>query len=272
MGHRTRILLIVALVPLTGCGDGLGDAGGSFEPSKTGVLTVVTEPFPTQGFWEGSPKEPTGGLEYEMAIELADRFGLDEVEVRTAGFSEIVAGDLGDADLGMALITPTEERDEFLDFSTPYIQAAPALVVREGTDVPDVETAQELVWALGEGTTFEDVVRELINPDSEPLLFAGQEAQIEAVRSGEADVAMFDLPAAEAIVQEDDGLAVAAKLSDTEPIAVALPEGSENTEAVSTELRAMIADGTLDDLAEEALGVSLTDSEGEVPILRTGEP
>ncbi len=34
----------------------------------------------------------------------------------------------------------------------------------------------------------------------------------------------------------------------------------------------MIADGTLDELAEESLGVSLTDSEAAVPILRTGEP
>ncbi len=219
MSPRTRILLIASLIPLSGCGDGLGDPGGSFEPAQPGVLTVVTEPFPTQGFWEGTPEEPTGGLEYEMAVELADRLGLDEVEVTTADFSEIVAGDLGEADLGMALITPTEERDEVLDFSDPYIQAAPALVVREGTEVPDVETAQELVWALGTDTTFEDIVRELIDPDEEPLLFEDQEAQIDAVRTGEADAAMFDLPAAEAIAREGDDLAVAAKLADTEPIA-----------------------------------------------------
>ncbi len=233
---------------------------------------MITEPLPTEGFWEGSGTKPTGGLEFGIAQELAERFDLDDVEVHTANFSEIVAGDLGDADIALALITPTDERDEVLDFSAPYIQAAPALVVREGTEVPDVETAQELQWALGRDTTFEEIVGEVIDPDEEPLLFDDQADQLDAVRSGDADVAMFDLPAAEAIVQSDDELAIAAKLSDTEPIAAALPEGSENTEAVSSAIRAMIADGTLDELAKESLGVSLTDSAAEAPILRTSEP
>jgi len=270
-GPILSAVLTTALV-LAGCDAGSGSAAGDFEPAKADTLAVVTEPLPTEGFWEGSGTEPTGGLEYAIAQELAERLDLESVEVRTAQFPQIVAGDLGGADLALALITPTEERDEVLDFSEPYIQAAPALVVREGTEVPDVETAQELQWALGRDTTFEEIVGEVIDPDAEPLLYDNRADELDAVRSGDADVAMFDLPAAEAIVRSDDGLAIAAKLSDTEPIAAALPEGSENTEAVSSALRAMIADGTLDELAEESLGVSLTDSAGEVPILRTSEP
>jgi ABC-type amino acid transport substrate-binding protein len=266
------LFAIAATVALAACGDGSGGAAGDFDPAQADTLTVLTEPLPTEGFWDGSGTEPTGGLEYGLAKELAEQFDLGNVEVRTAEFPEIVAGELGDADIALALITPTEERDEILDFSDPYIRAAPALVVREGTEVPDVETAQELQWALGRDTTFEEIVGELIDPDDEPLLFDDRAGELDAVRSGDADVAMFDLPAAEAIVKSDEGLEIAAKLSDTEPIAAALPEGSENTEAVSSALRAMIADGTLDDLAEESLGVSLTDSAAEVPILRTSEP
>jgi len=274
INHNPQLTIAIAFAALVlaGCGDGLGGAAGDFEPAQGDTLTVVTEPLPTEGFWDGSGTEPTGGLEYGIAQELAERFELDDVNVRTANFSEIVAGDLGDADLALALITPTDERDEVLDFSAPYIQAAPALVVREGAEVPDVETAKELVWALGRDTTFEEIVSDVIDPDSEPLLFDNRADELDAVRNGDADVAMFDLPAAEAIAQADDELAIAAKLSDTEPIAAALPEGSENTEAVSSALRAMLADGTLDELAEESLGISLTDSAGGVPILRTGEP
>ena len=113
---------------------------------------------------------------------------------------------------------------------------------------------------------------EIVAPGEEPHLFDNRKEELDAVRSGDADVAMFDLPAAEAIVQSDDELAIAAKLSDTEPIAAALPEGSENTEAVSSAIRAMIADGTLDELAKESLGVSLSESAAEAPILRTSQP
>ncbi len=157
-------LVIAVTAALAACGDGSGGAAGDFEPTQEGTLTVVTEPLPTEGFWDGSGTEPTGGLEYGIALELAEEFGLNDVEVRTAEFPEIVAGDLGDADLALALITPTDERDEFLDFSEPYIQSAPALVVREGTEVPDVETAQELRWALGRDTTFEEIVSEADRP------------------------------------------------------------------------------------------------------------
>ena len=263
---------IVASIVVGACGDSSGGAAGDFDAAQPDVLTVITEPLPTKGFWEGSETDPTGGLEYGIAQELAGRLDLEKVEIRTAEFPEIVAGDLGGADIALALITPTEERDEVLDFTDPYIQAAPALVVREGTEVRDVETAQELVWALGRDTTFEDIVRDVIDPDSDPLLFDDRKDELQAVRDGDADVAMFDLPAAEAIVRSDERLAIAAKLTDTEPIAAALPEGSDNAEAVSSALRAMLADGTLDELAEESLGVSLTDSAADVPILRTGEP
>jgi ABC-type amino acid transport substrate-binding protein len=265
------LLMIAASLACASCGDG-GGAAGDFEPTSAGTLTVLTAPLPTDGFWEGSGTEPTGGLEFDIAQELATRLDLGEVEVETAEFPKIVAGELGNADLALALITPTEERDEVLDFSDPYIQSAPALVAREGTAVPDVETAQELTWAVGRATTFEEIVSEVIRPDAEALLFDGEVDQLDALHSGEADVAMFDLPAAEAIVNSDPGLAIAARLSDTEPIAAALPEGSENTEAVSSALRAMTADGTLDDLAEESLGVSLTDSALGVPLLRADEP
>ena len=219
----------------------------------------------------GLRHDPTGGLEYGIAQELAERLDLDDVQVETAEFPDIVAGELGDADLALALITPTEERDEVLDFSDPYIQSAPALVVREGTEVPDVETAQELTWTVGRDTTFEEIVSEVIRPDTEALVLDGEKAELDAVRSGDADVAMFDLPAAQAIVESDPNLAIAARLSDTEPIAAALPEGSENTEAVSSALRAMMADGTLDELAEESIGISLTDSALDVPLLRADE-
>ncbi|MBK5109902.1 MAG: amino acid ABC transporter substrate-binding protein [Thermoleophilia bacterium] len=266
-------ILALAALAFSGCGggDAFNSANGTFEPSRPGKLTVLTQPMPTAGFWEGTRRHPTGGLEYGMAVDLADRLGLDEVDVRTTPFSRIARGHLGGADLALALITPTAERDEVLDFGTPYINASPALLVREGTEVADVKTAQGMQFAVGRNTTFESIVNETIQPDSPPLLFENRNREIGAVINGTADVAMFDLPAAQAIVNDDDRLAIASKLSSAEPIAAALPEGSSNVDAVSSALRAMEADGTIDRLSEQWLGTSLTDSENDVPLLRTSE-
>jgi len=203
-----------------------------------------------------------------MAKDLADHFGL-KLAIRTETFSRIVGGHLDGADLALSLITPTSQREQVLDFSTPYIESSPALVVRSGTDVPDVKTAQGLRWTVGANTTFQSIVDDVIQPDRPPLLIEDRNDELVAVSSGKADVAMFDLPAAEAIANADPHLEVAAQLDETEPIAAALPKGSSNVDAVSSELRAMQADGTIDDLARQWLGISIQDMTNNVPLLRT---
>jgi ABC-type amino acid transport substrate-binding protein len=207
-------------------------------------------------------------MEYEMAKDLAHHFGL-KLAIRTEAFSQIVSGHLDGADLALSLITPTSQREQVLDFSTPYIESSPALVVRAGTDVPDVKTAQGLRWTVGANTTFQSIVDDVIQPDKPPLLIEDRNDELVAVSSGKADVAMFDLPAAEAIANADPHFEVAAQLDETEPIAAALPKGSSNVDAVSSELRAMQADGTIDDLARQWLGISIQDMTNDVPLLRT---
>ena len=265
----TALALLAALC-VAGCA--AGSSTGEFEPHTANTLTVVTEPLPTQGFWEGEGDKPTGGAEYELAQELAKRLGVDHVVVRTEDFSKIVAGELGDADVALALITPTDERREVLDFTTPYLEAAPTLLVKGDREVADVQTAQELRWVVGANTTFVDIVDTMIRPDAPPVQIEDRAEEVRMVADGEADVAMFDLPAAAAIVEQEPGLSMAAQLSDTEPIAAALPKDSPNTQAVGSAIRAMISDGTVDTITERSLGASISDVQGSVPLLRTDNP
>ena len=264
------MLACLAALCLAGCA--AGSSSGEFDPRTENTLTVMTEPLPTPGFWEGSGDTPTGGAEFDLAKELAERLGVDRVVVRTEDFSKIVAGDLGDADVALALITPTDARRQVLDFTTPYLEASPALLVKGDREIPDVQTAQGLRWVLGANTTFVALVDDLIRPDAPPAELEDRGAEIQAVADGTADVAMFDLPEAAAIVEQQPELSMAAKLDQTEPIAAALPKDSANTEALGAALRAMINDGTIDTVTERWLGVSVSDAEGSVPLLRTDGP
>ena len=77
----------------TGCGVApTGPAAGSFSPSEPGVLMVAAS-LPAPGFWEGTAAAPTGGFEHGLALELAERFGLDEVRVVDVPFDRLVTGD-----------------------------------------------------------------------------------------------------------------------------------------------------------------------------------
>ena len=207
-------LTLLAGVVSAGCGDATGSkAAGSFTPRTPGVLTVATEQVPAAGFWEGTPQHLTGGFAYELAKHLATRFGLDRVRVRVIPFDRIVAGKLGGADLAMSLITPTEEREQVLDFSAPYLDAAPTILVRSGTDVPDLKTARELRWGAQRATTLVSTTQDAIDPETPRRIYEDQDALLSALRGGRIEAALFDLPAAVAFAKQSGGrLAVAAQL------------------------------------------------------------
>jgi polar amino acid transport system substrate-binding protein len=262
-------LLAVPALLATGCGSISGSAG-DFTPAHPGVLTVATSTVPTPGFWEGTPTDPTGGFEYELARDLAARFGLGSVQVKVVHFHRIVAGHLGGADLGLALVTPTAEREEVLDFSTPYLDSPPTVVVRAGTEVPDLATAEELRWGVVRATTFVAAIEDQIAPETTTKVYDGQREMLEALEAGKVDAVMFDLPLAVSIADRSGGkLEAVAQLPSPEEIAAALPKGSDNREAVDSAIRSFIADGTIHDLLERWVGSKAADAEHALPLLRT---
>lgn len=268
VAHGVCLLVLLLLV---GCGEVSAPEGGEFEPTREGVLTVATDRLPQPGFWEGLP-EPEGGFEWDLARRLSERFGLDRVEVVERPFDRLVAGELDGADIAMAQITPTFEREEVLDFSDPYLSANPAVVVAGDREVKDVMEARDLSWAVQTGTTLETALERLIVPHGEVLHLAEQTEVVEAVLGGEAEAALLDLPVALAYASEHPALRVASQISTDEALAVALPEGSANREAVDTAIRAMINDGTLSKMAKTWLGADLRDGAftvEEVPLMRT---
>jgi polar amino acid transport system substrate-binding protein len=271
---RPRLLIAAAaccalLSALVGCGSISGSAG-TFTPARPNVLTVATAVVPSPGFWEGTPTHPTGGFEYELVKEMAKRFGLGPVQIKIVHFHRIVRGHLGGADLGVDLITPTSEREEALEFSQPYLTTAPTVLVRAGTEVPDLATAQELRWGATQSTTFVETIERSIVPESEPVLYDGQRQVLAALRAGKIEATLLDLPLAVATAEQSNGaLEAVAQLPDKEALAVALPKGSPNRQAVDSAIRAFTADGTIEDLLEEWVGAEAANAESSIPLLHT---
>lgn len=261
--------LACAVALFCGCGSISGSAG-TFTPARPHVLTVATSAIPSAGFWEGTPRDPTGGFEYELSLDLAERFDLDRVAIKIVHFHRIVAGDLGGADLGIDLITPTSEREEHLEFSTPYLKTAPTVLVRAGTEVPDLATAQELRWGAIRATTFVESVEDAIVPEAPPLIFDGQRQVIEALEAGKIEATLLDLPLAVATANSSGGrLEAVAQLPEKEALAIAMPKESLNRQAVDSAIRAFTAEGKIEDLLEEWVGSDAANAEAAIPLLRT---
>lgn len=273
MGPRRlagALLVTLALVLAASACGSIANSAGEFTPARPGILTVATSTIPSPGFWEGTATDPTGGFEYELARALADRFGLEKVEIKIVHFHRIVAGHLDGADIGLNLLTPTDEREEHLDFSTSYLDSAPTVVVRSGTEVADLATAQELLWGEIRATTLVGKIENQIAPDQPLRIFDGQKESVAALEAGKVEATLLDLPSAVAVAAESEGrLEAVAQLPEREPLAVALPQGSDNLQAVDSAIRAFESDGTIHDLVEEWVGSDAAEAEHAIPLLHT---
>ena len=234
------------------------------------MLTVATTTVPSPGFWEGTAAHPTGGFEYELARALAERFGLGSVRIELVDFNRIVTGRLGGADLALDLITPTGEREQFLDFSDPYLDAAPTVVVRSGTAVPDLATAQDLRWGVVRATTFVNIIADSIGPDHPAKLYGDTDEVLAALQAHAIDAVLLDMPLAVVTAARSGGrLQAVAQLPTSESIAAGLPKGSSNVDAVDSAMRALSADGTTHRLIQTWLGSEAASAQSSIPLLQT---
>jgi polar amino acid transport system substrate-binding protein len=263
--------VLTLALSLTACGDRTtSPAAGKFTPRVPGVLTVATTDVPTPGFWTGTPQQVTGGLEYELARDLAQRFGLNSVRVKIVHFHRIVGGDLAGADLALDLITPTPQRERVLDFSAPYLDAAPTVVARSGTSVSDLATARGLRWGAVRATTFVSTINDLVDPLNPVVIFDNTSEMLAGLEAGNVDAVLLDMPFAVVTAKDSGGrLQAVAQLPRAETIAAALPKGSANTPAVDSAMRAFTADGTIDNLLRTWVSPTAADAEKTIPLLRT---
>jgi polar amino acid transport system substrate-binding protein len=263
----TAAVVALAASVAISCG-GDQDAGGSFDPSTPGTLTVATS-LPALGFWDGEDVDDlTGGFEWGIAEALGERFHVD-VTYLDLPFEQLAAGDLGEADVALAQISITDERLEIMDLSEPYYLTHAGALARNDVELRDLADAKELRWVVEESTTEQEFLEDVIRPDDEPIISADRAGTLDALRDGRAEVALLDLPTAMAAANQSPDLEVPAQFATEEQYAVALPKDSENTEAVSTAIRAFASDGTIDDLIDTYLTPLLGGDPDDIRLITT---
>jgi polar amino acid transport system substrate-binding protein len=257
-------VLVVAMVA-AGCrGKPKDEILVEVAPTIPGTLTVATT-LPAPGFWEGDDVTIVGGgYEWGLARSLADEFDLN-LKIIDVPFADIVAGDLGGADMALAQIEITDERLEVLDFSLPYYASDFGVLTLAGETVRDLAAARQLRWSVVDGARQQSFVDITIRPDEPVLVVADDVAAADAIRSGAVDAALIDLSSALIQAHDDEGLGVAAKFVTGGQYSVALPKGSVNLEKVDAALRGFQRDGTLNNLVETWLLPLFSTSPDDVP-------
>lgn len=227
----------------------------------TGKLTIATgEPAYYPWVIDDAP-ESGEGFEAAVAYAVAEQLGFAKenvVWVRTTFDGAITPG-AKTFDFNLQQFSITEERKAAVDFSSPYYSAPQAIVSFAGSKIEGKTAIADLKDAkLGAavGTTSLDAIKNQIGV--EPQVFNDNAAAVTALKNGQIDGLVVDLPTAFYLsaVEVENGLIVGQLPStgDGDNFGLLLAKDSPITSCVSQAVDALRADGTLDSIASTWLG------------------
>jgi polar amino acid transport system substrate-binding protein len=256
----------------TTTGAGTGGATTSAAPSCTpdtmqthtaGVLTVATD-SPAYPPWFVDDK-PSNGKGYESAVAYAVAkqlgYSADQVKWVTAAFNSVIAPTPKNFDFDINQVSISAKRAKAVDFSSGYYDVAQAVVTLKSDKYANAASIADLHGAkLGaqQGTTSLDAITNVIKPGKTPAEYPRNELAVQALKNGQIDGLVVDLPTGLYITAAElDNAKIVGQLAESsgqpEQFGLVLDKGSPLTSCVSQAVDALRADGTLDRLQQKWL-------------------
>ncbi len=259
----TRTLVSGAALALTAtlsaCGSdegggaptGEGTASGGVETLTEGTLKVCSDiPYKPFDILEG---DTFTGFDGDLVNEIAA--GLDlELEVRDSSFDALQSGlalNSGQCDMAASAMTITEEREENLDFTDGYYSSEQSLLVPDGSDVASIEDLAGKRVGVQQGTTGKAFTEENAPADAEIVSFPSDAEMFNAIKAGQVDALLQDLPVNVAHAEDGD-FQIVEKFDTGEQYGFAVKQ--DNTalrDAINEQLSALREDGTYDTIYDE---------------------
>ncbi|RED18806.1 ABC transporter substrate-binding protein [Pontivivens insulae] len=239
---------------------GLADGHASCATGNTltdGVLTIATG-NPAYYPWVMNDDPESGeGFEAAVAYAIAAEMGFaaDAVTWVRTSFDEAIQPGAKNFDFNMQQYSITPERDEMVDFSAPYYTSAMAVlttqaVIDAGAEA-SLESLRNLKWGAVATTTALPLLSDVIQPDSDPLLYNDNADVNAAIMAGQIDAALYDLPTAlylSAVVVEGGALLgqFPAEQSETpDQFGLLMEDGNPLKECVDAAIAALNESGEL---------------------------
>ena len=214
--------------------------------STSGKLTMATNAYFEP--WEYYDGENIVGIDPEVAQAIADKLGL-ELEIMDMDFDSIVtAVSAGKADMGMAGMTVTEERQKNVDFSQTYASAVQAIIVPDGSDIKTADDMEGKKIGVMQGFTGDLSCTEQFGEDAVVRFNKSAEA-VMALTQGKIDCIVIDNEPAKKIIEANSGLTILDSKYSQEDYAIAFAKGNDGLrDAVDAALGELISDGTVEQI------------------------
>lgn len=256
-------MLLAGSMLLTGCGGG-NDAqttdnsqdesnaaatSTDYKLAVDGTLTMATNAFfEPYEYYEG---EEIVGIDAEVGKAIADKLGLNFTISDMEFDSIITAVSSGKADMGMAGMTVTPDREKNLDFSRTYATGVQSIIVPEGSDITSPDDLAGKKIGVQQGTTGDLYCTDDFGEDAMSRYSKGTDA-IMALTQGKIDCVVIDNAPAQKYVEANEGLKILDTAYAEEDYAIAFAK--DNTalkDAVDAALGELIEDGTVQSIIDK---------------------
>ncbi|MFJ8080428.1 ABC transporter substrate-binding protein [Streptomyces sp. NPDC096205] len=248
-------------------------AKGELATETSGKLTIATdEPAYEPWFKDGEPSNGKG-FESAVAYAVAERLGYDKNAVvwQKVPFNKAFAPGAKTFDFDINQVSISDERRKAVDFSTGYYdvrQAVIALKDSEAAKAKSIADLRKVKLGAQVGTTSLNYIDDVVKPEQDAAAFAKNDQAKSALKNGQVDAIVVDLPTAFYIT--------AAEVTDArivgqfenqggtpEQFGLVLDKGSALTACVSDAVDALRKDGTLARIEQEWLSDAV-----DAPVLK----
>lgn len=233
-------------------------------PLKTaGQLTIGTD-SPAYDPWFANNDPSNGeGFESAVAYAVAEQLGFSEDQVTwvKVPFNTSYAPGAKKFDFDINQVSITPERAQVVDFSDGYYQAAQAVIALKGTagaEAASLDDLEDLRLGAQTGTTSLTAIRDIIEPEADPLVFEDTNAAKQALQNDQVDAILADLPTAFYISAVEIPKSVIVgqfqpETGEQEEFGMLFEKGSELVPCVNEALSALREDGTLGQIEQQWL-------------------
>ncbi|MFE5037308.1 ABC transporter substrate-binding protein [Streptomyces sp. NPDC056683] len=248
-------------------------AKGKLATQTSGKLTIATDE-PAYEPWFKDDKPANGkGFESAVAYAVAKQLGYDKSAVvwQSVPFNKAFAPGVKTFDFDINQVSISAERKKAVDFSSGYYDVRQAVVALKGSKAAkatSIAGLKSLKLGAQVGTTSLNYISDVVKPSQEAAAFSKNDQAISALKNGQVDAIVVDLPTAfyvtAAQVTNAKIVGQFENQSGTpEQFGLVLDKGSGLTSCVTSAVDALRKDGTLAKLEKQWLSDAV-----DAPVLK----
>ncbi|WP_405964590.1 ABC transporter substrate-binding protein [Streptomyces sp. NBC_00723] len=248
-------------------------AKGELATDTSGKLTIATDE-PAYEPWFKDDKPANGkGFESAVAYAVAEQLGYDKSAVvwQSVPFNKAYAPGEKTFDFDINQVSISDERKKAVDFSSGYYDVRQAVIALKGTKAAAATSVADLKGLkLGAqvGTTSLDYIDDVVKPTRDAAVYAKNDQAKSALKNGQVDAIVTDLPTAFYITAAEvtDAEIVGQfenQGSTPEQFGLVLDKGSALTSCVSGAVDALRENGTLAKIEQQWLSDAV-----DAPVLK----